>query len=125
MHKNHVISAPFMRGGGAPRRGQGCHGRYNQTVLNHRDISLARRICGRGFTLGLGSFGGGNGSGGIRRGGTGGRGGWTVEVEVLGFVVLDGAKECAVVGGAPGGDLPQKKIDMARGRYRRSFRGVL
>src|SRR6266850_4115206 len=77
------------------------------------------------FTLGLGLLGGKYGFGGIRREGIGGRGGWVVEGEVLGFVVPDGAEEGVVVGGALGGDLPQEKIDMARGGDGRAFRGVL
>src|SRR6266850_4538705 len=77
------------------------------------------------FTLGLGLLGGKYGFGGIRREGIGGRGGWAVEGKVLGFVVPDGAEEGVVVGGALGGDLPEEKIDVARGGDGRAFRGVV
>src|SRR6266404_3647707 len=63
--------------------------------------------------------------GGIRREGIGGRGGWAVEGEILGFVVLDSAEESIVVGGALSGDLSQEKIDVARGGDGRAFRGIL
>ena len=57
------------------------------------------------FALGLGSLGRRYGFVGIRREGIGSRG-WVVEGEILGFVVLDGAEEGVVVGGAFGGDFP-------------------
>src|ERR1700693_3142828 len=114
---------PFCRGKRALRRGQERDDAYTQTIQYHRDISLARRICDSGFGLGLGWFGGRYGFRGIRR--EGGRGGWAVEGEVLGFVVLDGAEEGVVVGGAFGGDLSQEKIDVPRGGDDRAFRGIL
>src|SRR6266436_6791849 len=65
------------------------------------------------------------GIGGARREGIGGGGDWLFTREVRGFVVPDGAEEGVVVGGAIGGDLPQEKIDMARGSDSRAFRRIL
>src|SRR5467141_1112618 len=57
--------------------------------------------------------------------GVGREGRFAVEGEVLGLVVLNDAKEGVVIGGAARGNLPQQKVDMARGRDGQSFRGVL
>src|SRR5258708_24199597 len=69
--------------------------------------------------------GGRRSSGGRARLGAARRGGFAVEGKVLGLVVLDGAEEGVVVGGALGGDLPQQKVDMARGGDHQGFCGIL
>src|SRR6266403_2629991 len=71
-------------------------------------------------------FGGGRRSGGLRCGlGGGFRRRFAVEGEKLGLIALNGVEESVVVGGAVGGDLPEQKVDVARGGGYLSFRGVL
>ncbi len=95
-------------------------------TYNTTEISVwQEESAAEDFTSGPGLFGGRYGFGGIRREGIGGRGGWAVEGEILGFVVLDSAEESIVVGGALSGDLSQEKIDVARGGDGRAFRGIL
>src|SRR5467141_1024046 len=92
---------------------------YAETIRISLEESLTEEFCLRAWLV-WGRYG----FEGIRRVGIGGRGSWVVEREVLGFVVLDGAEEGVVVGGALGGDLPQEKMDVARGGDGRAFRGV-
>jgi len=52
------------------------------------------------------------------------RSGFALESKVLSLVVEDGAEKSVVVGGAFGGDLPQQKVDYARGCDGQCFCGV-
>ena len=125
MRKNYAIPGPFVWGGGRRHETKDATTDIPSTYSTIEISVWQEESATEGFTLGLGLLGGRYGFRGIRRECIGGRGGWAVEGEVLGFIVLDGAEESVVVGGALGGDLPQEKIDMARGGDGRAFHGVL